>query len=60
MVTAVGYKRQEREVVLKKGLTLELNFEVEEDQVALVAPHTIVFTPNNNKITYLYMIILFE
>lgn len=34
-VTAVGYKKFRREVMLKKGKTLEVNFEIEEDQVAL-------------------------
>ena len=48
VVTAVGYKRQEREVVLKKGLTLELNFEVEEDQVAL---DEVVVSANRNETT---------
>ena len=35
-VSAVGYKSQERKVVLKRGKTLEENFELEEDMVALV------------------------
>lgn len=30
-VTCMGYKSQSREVSLKKGVTLELNFEIEED-----------------------------
>ena len=34
-VSAVGYKSQERKVVLKRGKTLEENFELEEDMVAL-------------------------
>ena len=33
--SAVGYKSQERKVVLKRGKTLEENFELEEDMVAL-------------------------
>lgn len=48
VVTAVGYKVQEREVVLKKGVTLELNFEVEEDQVAL---DEVVVSANRNETT---------
>lgn len=48
VVTAVGYKMQEREVVLKKGRTLELNFEVEEDQVAL---DEVVVSANRNETT---------
>ena len=48
VVTAVGYKTQEREVVLKKGQTLELNFEVEEDQVAL---DEVVVSANRNETT---------
>lgn len=34
-VSSVGYKTLTREVVLKKGVTLEENFELEEDLVAL-------------------------
>lgn len=34
-VSAVGYKTITREVNLKKGKTLELNFEIEEDLVSL-------------------------
>lgn len=34
-VTAVGYKSVRREVNLKRGRTLELNFEIEEDLIAL-------------------------
>lgn len=35
VVTAVGYKTKEQEVELRKGKTIELNFEVEEDRVSL-------------------------
>lgn len=48
VVTAVGYKMQEQEVVLKKGRTLEINFEVEEDQVAL---DEVVVSANRNETT---------
>lgn len=48
VVTAVGYKKQEREVVLKRGQTLELNFEVEEDQVSL---DEVVVSANRNETT---------
>lgn len=34
-VSSVGYKTQSRKVVLKKGITLEEDFEIEEDAVAL-------------------------
>lgn len=48
VVTAVGYKPVQREVVLKKGKTLEVNFEVEEDQVAL---DEVVVSANRNETT---------
>lgn len=48
VVTAVGYKTLQREVILKKGKTLELNFEVEEDQVAL---DEVVVSANRNETT---------
>ncbi len=34
-VSGVGYKRQSRPVTLKKGVTLEEDFEIEEDLIAL-------------------------
>ena len=40
-VSAVGYKSQERKVVLKRGKTLEENFELEEDMVALDGPNPV-------------------
>lgn len=48
VVTAVGYKTQQKEVMLQKGKTLELNFEVEEDQVAL---DEVVVSANRNETT---------
>lgn len=34
-VSSIGYKTQSREIILEKGKTLELKFELEEDMVAL-------------------------
>ena len=34
-VSAVGYKTVSRKVTLRKGKTLEENFEIEEDLIAL-------------------------
>ncbi|MGL4852543.1 MAG: TonB-dependent receptor [Phocaeicola sp.] len=34
-VTAVGYKTQRREISIRKGVTLEENFEIEEDLISL-------------------------
>ncbi len=48
VVTAVGYKTQELEVDLRKGKTLEINFEVEEDQVSL---DEVVVSANRNETT---------
>lgn len=45
-VSAVGYKSQERKVILKRGKTLEENFELEEDMVALDG---VVVTANRNE-----------
>ena len=45
-VSAVGYKSQERKVMLKRGKTLEENFELEEDMVALDG---VVVTANRNE-----------
>ena len=47
-VSAVGYKTVTRHVVLKKGVTLEENFELEEDLVALDG---VVVTANRNETT---------
>ena len=47
-VSAVGYKTLTREVVLKKGVTLEENFELEEDLVALDG---VVVTANRSETT---------
>lgn len=46
LVTAVGYKPVQREVVLKKGKTFEINFEAEEDRVAL---EEVVVSANRNE-----------
>ena len=47
-VSAVGYKTVTRDVVLKKGVTLEENFELEEDLVALDG---VVVTANRSETT---------
>lgn len=47
-VSAVGYKSQVRKVTLKKGRTLEENFELEEDLVALDG---VVVTANRSETT---------
>ena len=47
-VSAVGYKTVTRDVVLKKGITLEENFELEEDLVALDG---VVVTANRSETT---------
>ncbi len=47
-VSAVGYKSQARKVTLKKGKTLEENFELEEDLVALDG---VVVTANRSETT---------
>ncbi|WP_185154674.1 TonB-dependent receptor [Dysgonomonas sp. 511] len=35
MAQGVGYKPQEKEITLKKGVSLEINFEIEEDALSL-------------------------
>lgn len=45
-VSAVGYKSQSREVVLKKGKTIEADFEIEEDAIALDG---VVISANRNE-----------
>lgn len=47
-VSAVGYKTVTREVVLKKGKTLEEDFEIEEDAIALDG---VVVSANRNETT---------
>ena len=47
-VSAVGYKTQSRKVVLKRGKTLEENFELEEDLVTLDG---VVVTANRSETT---------
>ena len=47
-VSSVGYKTLTREVVLKKGVTLEENFDLEEDLVALDG---VVVTANRSETT---------
>lgn len=47
-VNAVGYRSQQREVHLKKGQTLEINFEIEEDLIALDG---VVVSANRNETT---------
>lgn len=48
VVQAVGYKAIEKAVVLKKGGTQEINFEIEEDLVAL---DEVVVSANRNETT---------
>ncbi|MBR8704344.1 TonB-dependent receptor [Bacteroides pyogenes] len=48
VMKAVGYKTKEQEVVLKKGVTIELNFNLEEDVAALDA---VVVSANRNETT---------
>lgn len=48
VVTAVGYKTEKREVVLQKGKTLEMNFEIAEDQVNL---EEVVVSANRHETT---------
>lgn len=45
-VNGVGYRSAERQVTLKKGVTHELNFEVEEDIIQL---ETVVISANKNE-----------
>lgn len=45
-VTSIGYKPESRKVVLKKGKTLEENFEIEEDAIALDG---VVVSANRNE-----------
>ena len=47
-VTSVGYKTESRKVILKKGHTLEENFEIEEDAIALDG---VVVSANRNETT---------
>lgn len=47
-VHAVGYKTVRRNVALKKGVTVELNFEIEEDLIALDG---VVVSANRNETT---------
>ncbi len=47
-ISAVGYKPQSRKVTLKRGKTLEENFEIEEDLVALDG---VVVTANRSETT---------
>ncbi|MFT3738902.1 MAG: TonB-dependent receptor [Breznakibacter sp.] len=46
-VSGVGYKSAEREVELKRGQTVELNFEVEEENLSL---NEVVVSANRNEI----------
>jgi len=45
-VTSIGYKSENRKVTLKKGKTLEENFEIEEDAIALDG---VVVSANRNE-----------
>lgn len=48
VLKSLGYKTIEKKVTLKKGKTLEINFEAEEDQIALDA---VVVSANRNETT---------
>lgn len=48
VVSSVGYKTVQKEVALKKGQTIELNFEIEED---LIAIEGVVVSANRNETT---------
>lgn len=48
VASAVGYKKQSHEIILKKGKSLEINFELEEDAVML---DNIVVSANRNETT---------
>lgn len=48
VVTAVGYKMIQQEITLKKGKTLEINFEAEEDRISL---DEVVVSANRNETT---------
>lgn len=48
VVKAVGYKSQEQEIELKKGVTQEINFHLEEDVASLDA---VVVSANRNETT---------
>lgn len=48
VLKSIGYKTIEKQVTLKKGKTLEINFEAEEDQIALDA---VVVSANRNETT---------
>lgn len=48
VMKSLGYKTVEKTVVLKKGKTQEINFEAEEDQIALDA---VVVSANRNETT---------
>ncbi|WP_106831198.1 TonB-dependent receptor [Parabacteroides pacaensis] len=48
VMKAIGYKSVEKDVRLQKGHTLEINFEADEDQVALDA---VVVSANRNETT---------
>lgn len=46
VVSGLGYKTNEQEIVLEKGKTIEVNFEIEEDQIQLEG---IVVSANRNE-----------
>ena len=48
VVKSIGYKTEKREVNLKKGTTLEINFSIEEDAVSLDG---VVVSANRNETT---------
>jgi outer membrane receptor for ferrienterochelin and colicins len=47
IVSGIGFKRSEQEVNLVAGKTLEINFEIEEDQIMLEG---VVVSSNRNEI----------
>lgn len=48
VMKAIGYQTTEKQITVKKGVTLEINFEAEEDIVSL---NTVVVSANRNETT---------
>jgi outer membrane receptor for ferrienterochelin and colicins len=47
VVSGIGYKTKEQEIVLKAGKTIEVNFEIEEDQIQL---ESVVVSATRNEV----------
>ncbi|MDR2913671.1 MAG: TonB-dependent receptor [Tannerella sp.] len=48
VMKSIGYQTIEKQIVIKKGITLEINFEAEEDIISL---NTVVVSANRNETT---------